>query len=102
LSSPAHLYACAPQDAVRVPTGKPKEWADSPQTVGQFARFGYKPAGQKDLGFQFHTVLLMANPKHGKYTMTSVDDHTRTLLEDAEVVPDFVLGYLVPVAGWQL
>jgi hypothetical protein len=102
LQSPAHVYACAPQDAVRVPTGKPKEWADNKQTVEQFARFGYKPAGQKDLGFQFHTVLYMQNPRRGVYTVTSVDDHTRDLLEDHEVNPDFVLGYLVPTAHWSL
>jgi hypothetical protein len=101
LRSSGNLFACAPQEAVRVPTGKPKEWADSKQVVEMFARFGYRPAGQKDLGFQFHTVLLMNNPRHGSYTVTSVDDHTRTLLEDAPI-GDFVLNYLVPVAGWEL
>jgi hypothetical protein len=101
LRSPAHVFSCNPQDALKLPTGGAKGWSDDKEVIDQYSRFGFKPAGQKELGHHFHTVLWMKNPAYKQWTITSVDDHTRELL-DNQVVSNFVLDYLVKIARWEL
>jgi hypothetical protein len=102
LRSPAHVVVCCPQDAVRLPNPqKPKEWHDDKNVVEQYSRFGYRPAGQKEMGHHLHTVLWARNPSYKKWTLTSVDDHTRELLDNEEV-NNFVMDYLVKIAKWEL
>lgn len=94
-----HLFATAPQEELRVPTGKKGEWADSKEQVAMFSRYGYRPAGQKKLAHMFHSILWMRAQTRGVWTITSVDDHTRELL-DNEPVRDFAADYLQRVARW--
>lgn len=61
--------------------------------------WGVKAAGQSELGHQMQTVLLMKR-KRNTWTMTTVKDRDRPLLEDEEW-DDFAEDYLVEVAGWQ-
>lgn len=94
---PAHLYVCAQADTVST-DGK---WKDSKEVAEMFGRYGMKPVGQKQLGYQFHTVLLMKQPAKDEWTVTTVDDPSREKLVNAPL-NDFVMSYLLPVAGWTL
>jgi hypothetical protein len=102
LRSHAHVVICTPQDAVRMPNPqKPKEWHDSPDIVEQYSRVGFRPSGQKELGHHLHTVLWMRSPGFARWTMTTVDDHTRQQV-DNQPISNFAMDYLVKIAGWEL
>lgn len=100
---PGHVLACTPVAEVREPDRSGKG-GDEPEIRNVFGRFGVKPEGQKSLGHQFHTILLMVNAstaRENKWTMTTVKDRERGKVA-GKVVKGFVLDYLVGVAGWQL
>ena len=103
LRSPAHVFACCPQEQVRMPDPRKDKggWHDSKEVIDQYSRFGYRPAGQKELGHHFHSVLWMQNPRKDVWTMTTVDDHTREHQHDTQVT-NFVHDYLVKVGKWEL
>lgn len=95
---PGHVYACTPSQPVAEPNLGGKG-GDSKEIRETFGRFGVRPAGQKNLGFQFHTVLLMQY-LGDSWTITSLKDRSRRLLVSEPVI-DFVVTYLLGVAGWQ-
>ena len=73
---------------------------DEARTKRMFRRFGVKPSGQKEMAHQTHTVLY--TDKDGDdWIMTTVKDRENKYM-DEQPVKDFVLNYLVPVAGWRL
>ena len=91
-----HLYCTAKSDTLssdRKPT-------ESPQTRQLFARYQVKPVGQKDLPFQFHTVLLTGR-SGTDYTITTVKDRERPEVSSLTIA-NFTNEYLVGVAGWSL
>lgn len=82
---------------------KPTEDA---QTRQLFLRFGVKPVGQKDLPYQFHTVLYsskVVNPATQKVerTISAVKDRERPEV-DGVTVNNFTQDYLVNIARWSL
>ena len=97
---PGHVYAATPSQQVQEPNNQGKG-GDSREIRETFGRYGVRPAGQKALGFQFHTVLLMQSPARDEWKITSVKDRSRELLVAAPVV-DFALTYLLGVAGWEI
>jgi hypothetical protein len=97
---PGHVYACTPSQAVVEPNASGKG-GDSREIRETFGRYGVRPAGQKALGFQFHTVLLMQSPSRDEWKITSVKDRSRELLVGAPNL-DFVVSYLLPVGGWEI
>ena len=97
---PGHVLACSPADPVSQPDRQGKG-GDSAEILDAFGRFGVKPAGQKMLGFQFLTVLLMNAPRQGHYTYTTIKDVNRPAQQNHPVT-DFVMDYLKEVAGWSL
>jgi hypothetical protein len=97
---PGHVYAATPAQQVTQPNQSGKG-GDSKDIRDAFGRYGMRPAGQKNLGFQFHTVLLMASPSKDQYTVTSVKDRSRELLVN-QPVSDFTIQYLCGTAGWEL
>ena len=102
LRSPAHVFACSPQDSIRMPNPqKPKQWSDSKDVIEQYEEIGFRPAGQKELGHHFHTVLHMKNPSRDRYVMRTVDDHTREKQYDTPI-SNFVIDYLFKVARWEI
>ncbi len=72
---------------------------DKTKTKKLFRRFGVKPSGQKDMAHMMHTVLY--TDKDDGHIITTVKDRENVYL-DQEPISDFVLGYLVKVAGWKL
>jgi hypothetical protein len=84
-----------------MPTGKPNEWASPKEVVEMYSRWGYYPEGQKGLGYDFFSVLWCRNPGKDRWTLTTVDDHTRPRLVD-QPLTSFPLDYLINTAGWVL
>ena len=67
-----------------------------------FGPFGVKPEGQKDLGYQFDSVLLTGFGKTSNdYLLSTVGDTNREKVKDV-TVNDFSLDYLVKLAGWKV
>lgn len=97
---PGHVYACSPSQPVSEPNAQGKG-GDSREIRETFGRYGVRPAGQKNLAFQVHTVLLMQSPAKDEWSITSVKDRSRELLLRAPVI-DFTMSYLLAVAGWQV
>lgn len=96
---PGHILFCAASKVVKQPDNQGKG-GDDRQTLDTFGKFGFKPAGQGNLGFQMMTVLAMAN-KGGSddYIFTTVKDLHREKKMGAPI-KDFVTDYLIPIAGW--
>ena len=66
-----------------------------------FGAYGVKPKGQKDLGFQVHSVLLTSVNRKGETSITTIKDRERERLMD-HPVQEFTIDYLVNVGGWTL
>lgn len=97
---PGHVIACCAGEPVRQPDRNNKG-GDAPEIRDAFGRFGVKPAGQKMLGFQFLSVILMNPKSNNQYSMTAMKQINRPPVLDVPV-KDFVMDYLVNVAGWRL
>ena len=93
-----HLYATA-KAATLSSDKKPTEEKDIRQ---MFLRYGIKPTGQKDLPYQFHTVLISGyDPRSSARTITTVKDRERNELSGLKV-GNFAIDYLKGVAGWMM
>lgn len=96
-----NIYCTAKSDNL----SSDKKPTEDSQTRALFVQYGVKPVGQKDLPFQFHTILL------NKKTIQAGQPPTRTItaVKDRErpecvgvPVANFATDYLVNIAGWQL
>jgi hypothetical protein len=92
-----HLYATAKAD----PLSDARNPTEDTGTRTLFLRHGIKPVGQKDLPYQFHTILLAQRDPRGTFTLTTVKDRERLELTGAPVV-SFVQTYLLGIAQWKL
>lgn len=99
---PAHILMTAPAQMLKVPTGKEKEWVDDKALRVEFGKFGVRPAGQKHLSYQLHTVLFAEHTKPG-YTLTTLKDRSREPMDGTVITPtmSFPVAYLIGVANWQ-
>ena len=88
--SRAHIYLTAAVNSVRS--------NDDAEIVEIFAPLGMKPAGQKSLPYEVHTVLVLYNKK-GQYLVSTAKDRKRVYLSSAPMV-SLPLQYLVGIAGW--
>jgi hypothetical protein len=66
-----------------------------------FGRYMVKPVGQKDLPYQFHTLLLAGRDGSGRWTLNTVKDRERAELT-GKIVGNFALDYLKGIGGWSL
>ena len=87
-----HLLLTAESDAIGD--------RDDRRIKGLYATFGFKPKGQKTLGYTPHTVLFLGRKRTGEFTATTVKDRERGELKES-VVSDFGRDYLLRVAGWR-
>jgi hypothetical protein len=96
-----NLYCTAKSDNL----SNDKKPTEDAQTRSLFLKYGVKPVGQKDLPFQFHTVLLSGRRdvpgQPVQRTISAVKDRERPECEGL-VVQNFTTDYLVNVAGWAL
>lgn len=102
---PGHvLCLCAANELRLEDQGK---FADDAEAIGKYKGIGMKPAGKKDLGLLFHTELYFVESPSGYRITTTKDrkpfgDETgRQYLKGKPVTPDFVMAYLIGVAGWR-
>lgn len=69
-----------------------------------FGGWGRKPAGQKDLGFQCHTLIEKSQGRDDddgkRFEATTIKDRGRPYLTDAKIT-NFALDYLVECARWK-
>ena len=98
--NPAHLMMTAPQTQV-VLAGPKSKWEDSKDLQALYLHHGFRPDTQKAWSARMHTVLWMQRPRVGEWTMTSIKDRERELLQDAPVLT-FPMSYLLRVGGWEL
>lgn len=97
-----HVLCCAPMTEVRVPDRMGKG-GDTQEIRDLFGRVGFKPQGQKDLPHMFHTVLFMqaaGTAAKPEWRVQSIKDRERPLLK-GDRVDQFVMTYLMKVAGWK-
>lgn len=97
-----HLYCTAKSENL----SSDKKPTESKELRSLFLPYGVKPSGQKELAFQFHTLLLAgktSTPGSGesKWTLTTVKDRERPEVRGAEV-KNFTNDYLVKIGGWTL
>lgn len=82
-----------------------KKPTEDAQTRSLFLKYGVKPVGQKDLPFQFHTVLLSGRVDQvgqpTRRTISAVKDRERAEV-DGLTVNNFAIDYLVNIAGWKM
>jgi hypothetical protein len=90
-----HIYATCKGDTLSSPNRPTEDTA----TRQLFLPYGSKPVGQKDLPFQFHTVLLTGRTNDNR-TITAVKDRERQEVRGLEV-KSFTIDYLIKVAGWK-
>ena len=91
-----HLYATAKSTQL----SSDKKPTEDSNTRQLFARFNVKPEGQKDLPYQFHTVLLCGyDVRSGRRTITTVKDREREEVRGLEI-KNFAMDYLKGIGGW--
>lgn len=93
-----NVIVTARADPVQMPN-RDGSGGDSAEVRAEFGKFGVKPAGEKNLGFLFHTVLLLAEPRQGEWTYTTIRDRNRPQMKN-EPMKGFTESYLVAVAGF--
>lgn len=89
--SRAHLFMCASVSTVHDTDGA---------EIKAMFRGGIKPAGQKRLPHQFHTILYFQCPRVGQWLVTTIKDRERPPFEGAPL-KNFPLQYLGAKAGWR-
>lgn len=92
---PCHVIACSEIDQIDSKRKNDKEM------LRLFGPYGVKPKGQKRSPHLFHTVLLMSKMGSDNYTITTVGDREREVLEDDDA-GEFAITYLQHVAGWKV
>lgn len=95
-----NVVACASMQNVTEPNRDGKG-GDSVEVRAEYGKFGVRPGGEKNLGFLFHTILLLSEGKQGEWAFTTVRDRNRPQ-QKGKKMADFVVSYLVGVAGWKL
>lgn len=93
LNTGGHKFLTAQADSMRD--------SDDRALRAMFGAFGVRPKGQKELGYQAHTILLGAVNRAGETSITTVKDRERIAVAD-KPVQEFTIDYLTQVAGWTL
>lgn len=89
---PAHLYiACS---------ANPLEKRDKQDVWDTWGWLGQRPAGQKHIPHQVHTVLYMQKVGNDEWCVTTFKDRGRRRMEQERLV-SLPAQYLVRLAGWR-
>lgn len=97
---PGHVMFCTKASPVQEPNQQGKG-GDDKETRQAYGRYGVKPDGQKALGFQFFSVIWMIPKGKEEWVFTTIKDLNRERPQN-QPIKDFVMDYLVKVAGWSL
>jgi hypothetical protein len=97
---PGHVIVTAKTELLQQPN-RDGTGGDSAELRSMLGKFGVRPAGEKNLGFMFHTVLWLQEVRQGIWTYTTIRDRNREQVAGKEM-KNFVTSYLIPIAGWRL
>jgi hypothetical protein len=101
---PGHVLCCVSADLIRENAG---QFSDDGTVIAKYHHTGMKPSGQAKLAHLFHTELYFVESPSGFKITTAKDrkpfsgEGGREYLKGKPVTPDFVLSYLIGVAGWR-
>jgi len=101
---PGHVLAVASAKEIHEQKG---QFGDDADIYAKYEMVRMKPAGKADLPHLFHTELFMVDSPSG-YRMTTLKERkpfsgdARPYMKGKVVDPDFVMAYLMGVAGWKL
>lgn len=99
-----HVIVTAAAKEVKKPDEGQKRnlFHDDILVVDKYGKYGYKPAGEKNLPGLFHTEILMSESPSG-YRMSVIKDRQRPKeqIQGVIVKPDFVTSYLMKYPGWK-
>jgi RecA/RadA recombinase len=104
---PGHVIAVAAAKPVEKDRGGKVTEADA-NYAEWFGKLGSKPAGQKEMAYEFRDVVFCKRLGNGKHTLTTAKARERAAepLKGAEWDVDSPLGFfgafLKPVAGWKI
>lgn len=91
-----HIYATAQADQL----SSDKKPTEDSVTRGLLLPYGVKPKGQKELLFQFHTVLLTGyDARNQRRSFNTVKDREREIVVDRQI-NSFTVDYLQAIGGW--
>jgi hypothetical protein len=99
-----HVLCVAAAEQAREKKG---QFGDDADVFAKYSNIGYKPAGEKKLAHLFHTEIYMVESPSG-YRMSTLKERRawsssgRDVMRGQKVTPDFVMAYLIGIAGWQL
>lgn len=99
-----HVLVCCAAEQVREKKG---QFGDDADVFAKYQSVGMKPAGEKKLAHLFHTELFLVESPSG-YRMSTMKERKpfagegRGAVKGKPVSPDFVMSYLIGVAGWKL
>ena len=99
-----HVLVCCAAEEVREKKG---QFGDDADVYAKYKAVGMKPSGEKKLSHLFHTEVFMQESPSG-YRMSTVKERksfsgeSRGTMKGKVVSPDFVMAYLIGVAGWKL
>jgi len=91
-----HCHVYAATDVDEVDRGE-----KDPEIISLFGDYKIKPAGQKKLGGQFHTILLFI-PGKTQWKVSTIKDRSNRHYFDKVVLHNLHMQYLVAKAGWSL
>lgn len=74
---------------------------DSMELRVEYGKFGVKPAGEKNMGFLFHTVLWLAEPQSENWIFSTVRDRNRGIIKGRQL-RSFTEDYLLKEGGWSV
>lgn len=89
-----HVYLTASVRSIRSD-------ADNKAARAEFAAFGVRPEGQKDLQYQPHSMFLFSKDGPDAWTFSTVKDRGGRKYAESEPLKDFAVQYLVQRAGWR-
>lgn len=89
-----HVYATADVDSL----GKEEK---DPEILSMFGDLRIKPAGQKKIGGQMHTILLLL-PGNDRWLVTTLKDRSGRIYFKKTPLTDLYTQYLFAKAGWPL
>lgn len=91
-----HCHVYAATDVDEVDRGE-----KDPEIISLFGDYKIKPAGQKKLGGQFHTILLLI-PGKTQWKVSTIKDRSNRPYFDKTPLHNLYYQYFVAKAGWSL
>jgi hypothetical protein len=100
---PGNLFVCATAKELKK-DNKGNYFRESKDNVREYGKAGLRPGGQKNLGHDVNTVLLVTGNRAGNWRFERIKDRNREAAWGEELVREnkgFGNSFLLAVAGWK-